>query len=642
MDMGSVKEFFSEVFKWHTEDDAEEIVVCGAPGTIPDPATLSSACPKPWLYSRVFLFFLLVTVLLFAANVLINEGQFGNVLVVGAFGMPSTVLVLFFEFNVFRNISFYTVFKALFIGGGMALITTAVLPSFRLLGNTSALDALAAGVGEEIAKLLVVYWILKRNRDYSYVLNGLLIGAAVGAGFAAFETAEYGLRNLLAEEDGWLGHRALFVLTLRNLLAPGGHVVWAALSGAALLAAMRREPLSPAVFGRKEFWGVFLLPVSLHVLWDLPLDRTLWHAVFRCMGLTLVAWWGVAWFICRGLKEVDALNALPPPRRKEGAEMEIAGTMRRLVARAVDGIVFASTAFTAVECVRSYFGIGDWLDWGHTQLAFAVAILPLALLLEGVVFEVFGTTPGKWAFALRLLDGAGQPVASKTYFRRLFRLWWSGMGCGIPFLGPLFATYQTLRFAGRGRTSYDQAMDLDVYEVPIGPLRWMAAAALPVTVCLAALIALLPSGNGGATGAAPRAIEPEEMGRWYCERFGAALGWPHDFLDDGVCRFVVELDGGRRQTCCIPPAVVETETHPCFLLVSPVATYDDLDEPVRRARLDENVSRREHVWVRYGDHLALRALVPTSALLSEVRQAIEDLVGDADAEEAELGPEDQF
>jgi RsiW-degrading membrane proteinase PrsW (M82 family) len=574
MDMGSVKEFFSEVFKRHTEDDAEEIVVCGAPGTIPDPATLSSACPKPWLYSRVFLFFLLVTVLLFAANVLINEGQFGNVLVVGAFGMPSTVLVLFFEFNVFRNISFYTVFKALFIGGGMALITTAVLPSFRLLGNTSALDALAAGVGEEIAKLLVVYWILKRNRDYPYVLNGLLIGAAVGAGFAAFETAEYGLRNLLAEEDGWLGHRALFVLTLRNLLAPGGHVVWAALSGAALLAAMRREPLSPAVFGRKEFWGVFLLPVSLHVLWNLPLDRTLWRAVFRCMGLTLVAWWGVAWFICRGLKEVDALNALPPPRRKEGAEMEIAGTMRRLGARAVDGIVFASTAFTAVECVRSYFGIGDWLDWGHTQLAFAVAILPLALLLEGGVFEVFGTTPGKWAFALRLLDGAGQPVASKTYFRRLFRLWWSGMGCGIPFLGPLFATYQTLRFAG--------------------------------------------------------------------ERFGAALGWPHDFLDDGVCRFVVELDGGRRQTCCIPPAVVETETHPCFLLVSPVATYDNLDEPVRRARLDENVSRREHVWVRYGDHLALRALVPTSALLSEVRQAIEDLVADADAEEAELGPEDQF
>ena len=641
MDMGSVKEFFSEVFKTHTEDDAEEIVVCGAPGTIPDPETPSSSCPKPWLYSRVFLFFLVVTVLLFAANILINEGQFGNVLVVGAFGVPFTVLVLFFEFNVFRNISFYTVFKALFIGGGLALITTAVLPSFRLLGNTSVLDALAAGVGEEIAKLLVVYWILKRNRAYPYILNGLLIGAAVGAGFAAFETAEYGLRNLLAEEDGWLGHRALFVLTLRNLLAPGGHVVWAALSGAALLAAMRREPLSPAVFRRKAFWAAFLLPVSLHVLWDLPLDRTLWHAVFRCMGLTLVAWWGAAWFIRRGLEEVDALNALPPPRRKDGAEMEIAGTMRRLGARAVDGIVFAFTAFTAVEAVRSYFGIGDWLDWGHTQLAFVVAILPVALLLEGVVFEVFGTTPGKWAFALRLRDWAGRPVASKTYFRRLFRLWWSGMGCGIPILGPLFATYQTLRFAGRGRTSYDQAMGLDVYEVPIGPLRWMAASALPVAVCLTLLILLLPS-NAGEKIPAPRVIEPEERGRWYCERFGPELGWPHEFLDDGTCRFVVELEEGRHQTCFCASATVETETHSCLFLVSPVASWNDLDEAGRQARLDENAARTEHIWIKYGECLALRAVVPTGSLVSEVRLALEELAADADAEETELGTEDHF
>ena len=77
MDAATVKNFFSEVFRRHTEDEAEEIVVCGAPGTIPDPETLSSACPKPWLYSRVFLFFLLVTALLFAANVLINGGSSG-------------------------------------------------------------------------------------------------------------------------------------------------------------------------------------------------------------------------------------------------------------------------------------------------------------------------------------------------------------------------------------------------------------------------------------------------------------------------------------------------------------------------------------------------------------------------------------
>ena len=63
--MNTVRNFFSEVFKRHTEDDAEQVVIVGAIGTIPDPDTLTSECPRPWLYTRVFMFFMLVTALLF-------------------------------------------------------------------------------------------------------------------------------------------------------------------------------------------------------------------------------------------------------------------------------------------------------------------------------------------------------------------------------------------------------------------------------------------------------------------------------------------------------------------------------------------------------------------------------------------------
>ena len=640
MDMGSLKEFFSEVFKTHTEDDAEEIVVCGAPGTIPDPETLSSACPRPWLYSRVFLFFLLVTALLFAANVLVNRGQFGNVLVIGAFGVPFTVLVLFFEFNVFRNISFYTVFKALFIGGGLALIATAVLPSFQLLGNTAFLNAFAAGIGEEVAKLLVVYWILKRNRAYPYILNGLLIGAAVGAGFAAFETAEYGLRNLLDEEDGWMGHSALSVLALRNLLAPGGHVVWAAVSGAALLYAMRREPLSPAVFGRKTFWAAFLLPVALHILWDLPLDRTRWHAVIRCLGLSMVAWCEAAWFIRRGLEEVDTLHAVAPLPAEEAGKGKTAGVFRRLGARVLDMILFVFAASTAVAAVRDYFWLGDWLDWSHLELAFAIAILPVALLLEAVVFEVFGTTPGKWAFALRLRDNEGRPVSSKTYFRRLFRLWWAGMGCGIPYLWEFFATLQTFRFAGRGRTSYDQAMGLDVYEAPIGRLRWLAASALPVGVFVAGLLYILPFGE--AEYPPSRERDTGKTTNVFCKWAAPACGLPYEEQEDGTFVFHVGLEGGRSQACIVPPGTVVTEEWACLFVVSPVAVHDELDEAVRQARLDENATRTDRIWIKHGDYLALRRLVPLASFVPDFRQALEELAADADAAEAELSQEDHF
>lgn len=640
MDMGSVKGFFSEVFKGHTEDEAEEIVICGAPGTIPDPATLSSACPRPWLYSRVFLFFLLVTVLLFAANVFINRGQFGNVLVIGAFGVPFTVLVLFFEFNVFRNISFYTGFKALFIGGGFSLIATAVLPSFQLLGNTSVLDAFAAGIGEEVAKLLVVYWILKRNRAYPYILNGLLIGAAVGAGFAAFETAEYGMRNLLEEGDGWAGHSALFVLAVRNLLASGGHVVWAAISGAGLLYAMRREPLSTAVFGRKAFWGAFLLPVALHVLWDLPIGRSWWQAVFRCMGLTLAAWCVAAWFIRRGLEEVDTLRAAPPPSEAEAGKGEIAGTVRRLWARALDMIAFVFAASSAVAAVRGYFGLGDWLDWHQTNFAFAIAILPTALLLEAAVFEVFGTTPGKWAFALRIRDGMGRPISSKTYCRRLFRLWWAGMGCGIPYAAPFFATFQTLRFEARGRTSYDQAMGLDVFESPLGRLRWVAASALPVGLGLAALLSLLPTGEQESPFL--RELDKGEAENGYCGWIAPMCGFPHEPREDGSFVFHVELEGGRAQACILSPRTVEAEGIPWLFVASPVAWYGDLDESARQERFNENATRADRIWIKFGDCLALRALVPLEGFVPGFRKALEELAADADAAETELSAEDRF
>ena len=46
-----------------------------------------------------------------------------------------------------------------------------------------------AGVVEEVAKLLTVVVVMRSTR-YKYILNGILFGATVGAGFAAFETAD--------------------------------------------------------------------------------------------------------------------------------------------------------------------------------------------------------------------------------------------------------------------------------------------------------------------------------------------------------------------------------------------------------------------------------------------------------------------
>ena len=76
------------------------------------------------------------------------------------------------------------------------------------------------GLVEELAKAVIVAVFLFKIKKSNYILDGLLIGAAVGAGFAAFETAGYILRFGLNS-----GLEAMLeIIKLRGFSVPGGHV----------------------------------------------------------------------------------------------------------------------------------------------------------------------------------------------------------------------------------------------------------------------------------------------------------------------------------------------------------------------------------------------------------------------------------
>lgn len=79
---------------------------------------------------------------------------------------------------------------------------------------------LLIGLVEELAKAVIVAVFLFKIKKSNYILDGLLIGSAVGAGFAAFETAGYILRFGLNS-----GLEAMLeIIKLRGFLVPGGHV----------------------------------------------------------------------------------------------------------------------------------------------------------------------------------------------------------------------------------------------------------------------------------------------------------------------------------------------------------------------------------------------------------------------------------
>ena len=306
------KNLFSDVFKPHSTDEAEEIFICGTKNTTPPLSSVSSTWPNPWLYSRIFVIFAIVFVLL-----KICWECFGNInvipglIMVGSFAVPLTTIILFLEVNAFRNISLYKVVCYFLIGGCASLLVTLILYSLFLQPNVFELtffDACVIGVVEELAKAIVIFFILKRSLQYKYILNVLLIGASVGAGFAAFESAGYAfvvLLNNLSSEN--VVEVMLDNIYLRGFMSPGGHVTWAAISAVAVLLAKGHKLLEFNLFYTGKFWKIFIIPVVLHALWDTPIG--IGSEIYLQYWLLFVAIWVIVLiFINMGLNEVKQIN----------------------------------------------------------------------------------------------------------------------------------------------------------------------------------------------------------------------------------------------------------------------------------------------------------------------------------------------
>jgi RsiW-degrading membrane proteinase PrsW (M82 family) len=100
------------------------------------------------------------------------------------------------------------------------------------------------------------------------------------------------------------------VIFLRGFLTPGGHVVWAAMSGAVLvIAAKAHSEISTSLFFDAKFLRLFIIPVVLHGIWDSPLSAIGSEMYLVPIGLTVFAWIVVLILINMGLAEVSKTQA---------------------------------------------------------------------------------------------------------------------------------------------------------------------------------------------------------------------------------------------------------------------------------------------------------------------------------------------
>lgn len=281
------------------DQDIEETFAVGTASNTPALADIQTGWPRPTICWRV-LFFSLAAYFVMRLGITEyhNSNCIPGMMMLGAFAVPLAVTIFFFELNTPRNVSIYQIGKLLIMGGGMGILATLFIG--RIIpgsGVGSIVPAMLTGLIEESGKA-VALWLIAREARYRWQLNGMVFGAAVGAGFAGFETAGYAFNAMVGNESVLAAFQSL---SARGFLAPGGHVIWTAMIGSAIWKAKGAKPFEFSMLAAPVVIRRFAVAVILHGLWD--------TAIFlkfdaQYIVLTLAGWYLIFAILKDGYKEI--------------------------------------------------------------------------------------------------------------------------------------------------------------------------------------------------------------------------------------------------------------------------------------------------------------------------------------------------
>jgi len=259
------------------------------------------------------------------------------VLLIASVLVPITFVIYCWEQSAFADMPAATV-AITFLGGAvLGIILAAILEPLLLnvvgLGANALIGALVIGFSEETAKVIPVLWFLRDKRLRSE-LDGVILGAASGMGFAALETAGYGFQSFIAGYNNVLvpaltqhsaGNTTLgdaftsgiinmnIELVLRMALAMFGHGVWTAIVCAAIWRYRQRN-----VF--RQFGSIltaYLIAVLLHAAWDsAPQSQggafgptLVWYLMVGIIGILILRF-----LIWESLERAKLGPTAPPPQ----------------------------------------------------------------------------------------------------------------------------------------------------------------------------------------------------------------------------------------------------------------------------------------------------------------------------------------
>ncbi|GAA2755677.1 PrsW family intramembrane metalloprotease [Actinopolymorpha rutila] len=182
------------------------------------------------------------------------------VVILGAFVGPLTYARWVHERRPVPGLDLSLLVRAYVLSGVLGLLCASVLAGY--FRAPDAFGYVGVALGEEIVKALVLLYLARRLPTRT-LRSGLVLGAVVGFGFGACETAGYGLQALL-NVSGLSVRTVVETELLRGPVGPVGQALWTALLGGTIFAAAHGRRLRPTTGILFTLLGVGLL----HALWD--------------------------------------------------------------------------------------------------------------------------------------------------------------------------------------------------------------------------------------------------------------------------------------------------------------------------------------------------------------------------------------
>lgn len=215
---------------------------------------------------------LLIGLVLFVVTIIVmlltgNLNLYPTVILIGNFLVPVVFVAFLYDHQHISALSLDTVATSFCVGGILGVLGASILESLLVpvpANPTHGLTlggAMVVGLIEEGCKILVVMF-LARRMSHTSQMDGLLLGGAVGMGFAALESTGYAFTVLLLSQ-GHIG-ASIVETVIRGFLSPFGHGVWTGILGAVVFRQSTQRHFRITV----PVIVAYLFVSVLHALWD--------------------------------------------------------------------------------------------------------------------------------------------------------------------------------------------------------------------------------------------------------------------------------------------------------------------------------------------------------------------------------------